>query len=94
MIADSLTTFAKYLLSHVYIEKVYKDLFIDYFGALINAYQSSSDSWEECLEAFIKNGMKLQEIGHCDDSSCYVKWEHGSSNTMSKKLVEPVGECH
>jgi hypothetical protein len=42
----------EYLLSLEYFEKVYRDLFVDYFGNLVEAFQPEGRSWKECLDLY------------------------------------------
>jgi Glycosyl transferase family 90 len=86
MIAENSTKFAENLLSADYLAKLYKELFVDYFGELIEAYQPQDRSWTECLELYNKMGLKLRQIAHCKDESCFVEWNDGIINQISKRL--------
>jgi Glycosyl transferase family 90 len=85
-IAENANKFAEYLLSSEYMESIYQELFVDYFGKLIQAYEHQNRSWKECLELYNKMGLQLREVAHCDDASCFIEWEEGLTNQISKHI--------
>jgi hypothetical protein len=85
-IAENSTKFAEYLLSAEYIEKLYKELFVDFFGQLIQAYQPQARPWKKCLELYKQMGLELRQIAHCDNESCFVEWNHGIFEQISKRV--------
>jgi hypothetical protein len=83
-IAENATKFAEYLLSSEYMESIYQELFVNYFGELIEAYQHQNRSWTECLDLYKKNGLQLREVARCDDATCYIEWEEGLISEIKK----------
>ena len=89
-IAAESTKLADYLLSDQHLEKVYQELFVDYFAKVVEAYQPNGKSWEECLEEYTKQGIPLQPVSVCNHITCTTEWKLGTTvDTFSHVKVSP-----
>jgi hypothetical protein len=76
-IAAESTKLAKYLMSYQYLDKVYQELFVDFFGKVVEAYEPNGMSWEECLEGYKKQGIPVQSVSVCNHKTCSTEAETG-----------------
>jgi hypothetical protein len=92
-IAEESTKLAAYLLSSEYMDSVYYELFVDYLGKVVAAYQpEEGKSWNSCLERYKKKNIGVHLLSQCDESACntestgnrFVKFRH----TKKAKLMQ------
>jgi folate-dependent tRNA-U54 methylase TrmFO/GidA len=69
-IAEESTKLAEYLLSAEYVGKVYKELFVDYLGEVVKAYQPEGRSWEDCIAQYRNLHFPVELVSDCDHETC------------------------
>ena len=72
-IADNASKLFDRLMSKLYMEKVYQELFVDYLGAVVDAFVPSPASWEAARQKYENDGFALRQVGICDSSSCRIR---------------------
>ena len=77
-IAEESTKLAEYLLSSEYMNALYEELFVDYLGEVVKAYQPDGRSWEDCMKHFRGLGLPLQLVSDCNRETCNTQWSPGS----------------
>jgi hypothetical protein len=87
-IAEASTKLADYLLGGQYLAKVYQDLFVDYFGKVVEAYEPNGKPWEKYLEKYEKHGIHLREVSKCNHKTCNTSWRTGK--TTNYFIHDPV----
>ena len=73
-IAVESTKLAEYLLSAEYMGKVYQELFVDYLGEVVKAYQPEGRSWAECAAQYRKLKVPFQVVSDCNREHCRIHW--------------------
>jgi hypothetical protein len=69
-IAERSTELADYLLSPEYLNHVYESLFVVYLGKVVEAYQPSDLSWQDCLTKYSESGIHLKLVSECGQDNC------------------------
>lgn len=72
-IADNASKLFDRLMSKGYMEKLYQELFVDYLGAVVDAFVPFPASWEEARRKYENDGFVLRQVGICDSSSCRIQ---------------------
>jgi hypothetical protein len=71
LIAKQATRFAENMLSTKYMAKVYKELFVDYLGKVVRAYQPSYGiPWSVMEQQYRDSGHEIIHLSVCDDTFC------------------------
>ncbi|KAI2509396.1 Glycosyl transferase family 90 [Fragilaria crotonensis] len=73
-IAERSTELGDYLLSPEYLNHVYQRLFVVYLGKVVEAYQPSDMSWQDCLAMYHEGGIHLKLVSECGQDSCVSGW--------------------
>jgi hypothetical protein len=74
LIAKQATRFAESMLSTKYMAKVYKELFVDYLGKVVSAYQPSPGiSWSEMEQQYRDSGHEIIHLSACGDKFCHTE---------------------
>jgi Glycosyl transferase family 90 len=81
-IADEASKLFSYLMGEQYMKKLYDELFVDYLGELLDAYVTSSRSWEEEMEFYHSNGFVLLRIAACDQHTCHTFSERSTESNL------------
>lgn len=75
-IAGTATKLYHHLMSEAYMQKVYKELFVNYLGDILKAYQHNSPtadaSWEETIQEYKRRGFALHQVAVCNHKQCRV----------------------
>jgi hypothetical protein len=75
-IAEEATKLSVYLLSSEYMDELYNELFVDYLGKVVEAYQpEEGKSWTDCLERYKKNTIETHLLSQCDELECNTQWD-------------------
>ena len=77
-IAEESTKLAEYLLGSKYIDTVYNELFVDYLGEVVKAYQPEGRSWEDCLAQYRSIDLPIDLVSECDEERCKTQWKRGT----------------
>jgi len=77
-ISEEASKLAEYILSEEYMKKVYDDLFVNYLGKVVDAYQPEGKSWDDILAQYKKQGVKVYEISECLTQTCRTEWKEGT----------------
>ncbi len=89
-IAEESTKLAEYLLSSEYMDTVYDELFVDYLGEVVMAYQPEGRSWEDSLAQYLSIGLPVQLVSECDDETCNTQFEPGAFANYLKHTYRSV----
>jgi hypothetical protein len=77
-IADSATTLFQTFMEAPYMERIYKELFVDHLGKVLEAYVSSPDeTWSDIQAQYANEGFEMQLVSHCDDAKCHTLFVGG-----------------
>jgi hypothetical protein len=76
---------ARYLMSPEYMEMLYNELYRDYLGQVIAAYQPTSVEKQytghtirqHLINIYDKDGFEMTPLATCDDTSCKTSWNDG-----------------
>ncbi|KAI2509398.1 Glycosyl transferase family 90 [Fragilaria crotonensis] len=77
-IAEESTKLAEYLLSSEYMETVYEELFVDYLGEVVKAYNPEGRSWEDCMKQYRSIDLPVEQVSECDYERCNTQWDQGA----------------
>jgi len=72
-ISAEATKFAKYLLSEEYMSKLWKELYVDYLGQQIEAFDDQGMDWDTMVKHYESKEITLQKISTCDHRTCNTK---------------------
>eukprot|EP00545_Synedropsis_sp_CCMP1620_P011440 CAMPEP_0119013432 /NCGR_PEP_ID=MMETSP1176-20130426/8444_1 /TAXON_ID=265551 /ORGANISM="Synedropsis recta cf, Strain CCMP1620" /LENGTH=640 /DNA_ID=CAMNT_0006966523 /DNA_START=276 /DNA_END=2195 /DNA_ORIENTATION=- len=82
-ISAEATKLAEYMLSPEYMEKVYQELFVDYLGKLVNAYEAPEGAtWSDIAAKYKSNGFNVYNIGNCQKNICKVQCRKGIKENL------------
>jgi len=87
-IAEESTKLAEYLLSSEYMNALYEELFVDYLGEVVKAYQPEGRSWEDCLSQYRSINLHVELVSECDDVRCNSQWDRGAYFNFFKHAIE------
>ena len=74
-IAEESNKLVDYLLSSEYMDKLYAELFVDYLGKVVDAYQpEDGKSWKDCVERYENNKVGVHLLSQCDELECNTQW--------------------
>jgi len=69
-IAEEATKLGEYLLSEEYMKKLYQELYVDYLGEVVRAFDTENMSWEDMLELYNTTNVELYETAKCNVTWC------------------------
>lgn len=73
-IAEEGSKLAAYLLSAEYMDKVYNELFVEYLGTVVDAYDDGHAVWADCVKRYKEKNIHLYTMSECDERSCNTEW--------------------
>ena len=71
-IADNASKFYDYMMSEKYMQRVYRELFVDYLGKVLEAFVPSTRSWDDAKRKYEQDGFTLRQVSVCDNTSCHT----------------------
>jgi hypothetical protein len=66
----------KRLLNGNFMEEVYLELFVEYLSSVVEAYETTNQTWEE-LWILYNRTLDVLPVGICDEFSCVVEDKEG-----------------
>lgn len=77
-ISERATEFAKHLLSGSYMSQLWNDLFGDYLGEAVRAFDAQGMDWPSMLWHYKHRGhIRLDQIARCGERICTMEVEEG-----------------
>jgi Glycosyl transferase family 90 len=64
------------LLNGEFMENKYLELFVEYLSLVVEAYETSNQTWEELFLRYNRT-LDVIQVGVCDQSSCVVEDKYG-----------------
>jgi Glycosyl transferase family 90 len=84
--AEASTQLADSMFRPDYLNQIYQELFVDYFGKVVQAYQPSGLSWEECEAQYSRKGIPIYEVSVCNHENCNTQWDVGRKSDGYKVI--------
>jgi Glycosyl transferase family 90 len=75
-ISRSGTMLYQRILSGAYMEEVYLELFVEYLSKVVEAYETSNETWEELFVRYNRT-LDVIPVGICDSTFCIVEDKDG-----------------
>lgn len=84
-ISRNASALSRYLMSPEYMERLYNELFRDYLGQVVAAYQPTSFERQftgntirqHLIDTYEADGFEVTPVSSCDDKSCKTSWNDG-----------------
>ena len=89
-ISIAATELSHYIMSQEYMERLYKQLFRDYLGEVIDAYRPTAAEQKLKSTALLRHynstyendGYEFTRVSICDDQDCRTPWIDGTMHTV------------